>query len=1181
MPDLHPTTLLAALLLPLPTTAAGAATAPAVPGSAPADHGPDATPVALPASPTLHAVAAGISPAAATRRDTTEEEPDPAEDENGDGLPLDPARRLEYTATEGSWMSVDVSPDGETIVFDLLGDLYTMPVEGGRAERLTHGMGFDSQPRFSPDGQRIVFVSDRSGGENVWIISRDASDTVQVTEGKKNQFHSPEWTPDGEYVVVSGAQGFGPPPKLKLYHVEGGSGITLVEEPEELRMSGPAFGPEGRRIWYAARQGLWEYNADLPQYQLQVYDRETGKRYTRTSRYGSAFRPTVSPDGRWLVYGTRHDAETGLRIRNLDTGDERWLAYPVQHDDQESVATMDVYPGMSFTPDSEALITTWGGHLWRVPVAEGAEPERIPFEAEVSVGIGPELDFDYPIPASATFQARQVRDAVPSPDGSKLAFTVLDRLYVMEWPDGEPRRLTDAADVTEAQPTWSPDGRWIAYATWATGEEPGGHLHKVRADGSGEPVRLTREAAVWRQPAWSPSGDRIVAVRGAARAYRESSGPFAPNAADDLVWVAADPAGAGGGSARGSESHRIAPAEGREHPHFVEGRPDRVYLTGEDGVLVSLRWDGTDEKEHLKVTGYQAPLSEEPTTADQIRMAPEGGHAVAEVGWQLYDVTVPYVGGETPSVSVENPESAPVPVVKLTEVGGEFPRWGASGRTVHWSLGAHHFVYDLERAEAVRDSLERVKKEEEREEKEEGAYGEDAGAGEEGDEDAETEEAEEEVGYEPVEREIVRVPRDAPEGTLALTGARLVTMDGDEVVEDGTVLVQDHRIAAVGPTGEVDVPPGAETRDVSGKTIVPGFVDTHGHPWPAWGIHKQQVAKYLANLAYGVTTTRDPQTSTTDVLTYADRVEAGRMVGPRIYSTGPGVFSSTDIEDLDHARDVIRKYSEYFDTKTIKQYLAGNREQRQWVLMAAREQRLMPTTEGALDMKLDLTQIIDGYPGHEHSFPIYPLYSDMDRLVAFTGVTYTPTLLVAYGGPWAENWFYSRHNPHDSEKLRRFTPHQVLDAKTRRRSAGWFMEEEHVFRDHARELAEMVEAGGVAGIGGHGQLEGLGYHWELWAVASGGLSNHRALRAATLDGAAAIGLEEEIGSLEEGKLADLLILEGNPLEDLRNTNTLTHVMKNGRLYDADTLDEVWPRERTLEGLYWSGREPEARSGAGR
>ncbi|MEJ2503986.1 MAG: hypothetical protein P8177_11860, partial [Gemmatimonadota bacterium] len=230
-------------------------------------------------------------------------------------------------------------PDGSQIVFDYLGDLFLLPRAGGEARPLTSGMAFDAQPRFSPDGERIVFTSDRSGGQNVWIVSVDGSDTVQVSEGESNRTESPEWTPDGRYIVASvGGFRLGALPKLHLYHVDGGSGTALIEEPEREKTLGAAFGDDPRWIWYARRTGDWEYNADLPQYQLAVFDRETGEVYGRTSRYGSAFRPTLSPDGRWLVYGTRHDQETGLVLRDLESGEERWLAYPVQHDDQESRA---------------------------------------------------------------------------------------------------------------------------------------------------------------------------------------------------------------------------------------------------------------------------------------------------------------------------------------------------------------------------------------------------------------------------------------------------------------------------------------------------------------------------------------------------------------------------------------------------------------------------------------------------------------------------------------------------------------------------------------------------------------------------------------------------------------------------------------------------------------------------
>ena len=436
--------------------------------------------------------------------------------------------------------------------------------------------------------------------------------------------------------------------------------------------------------------------------------------------------------------------------------------------------------------------------------------------------------------------------------------------------------------------------------------------------------------------------------------------------------------------------------------------------------------------------------------------------------------------------------------------------------------------------------------------------------------------------YEPVE---IRVPvdaiRDIPNGYGVLRGGRVITMRGDEIVANADVVVQGNRILGIGRRGTVAFPDFARIIEVPGTTIVPGFVDTHAHMRPSFGVHKTQPWTYLANLAYGVTTTRDPQTGTTDVLTYGDLVETGDIVGPRIYSTGPGVFNAEQIEDLDHAQRVLRRYSEYYDTQTIKMYMSGNRQQRQWIVMAAKEQGLLPTTEGGLDMKYDLEMIIDGYPGLEHSFPIFPLYRDVVNLAAETRVAYTPTLLVSYGGPFGENWFFTRENPHDDPKLRRFIPHGELDRLTRRRGAGvdagpggWFRDEEYVFRQHAEGVKAIVEAGGVAGVGSHGQLQGLGYHWELWAMQSGGLSEHDALRVATALGAEAIGLDGDLGSIEPGKLADLVVLEADPLDDIRNTNRIRYVMKNGRLYDGDTLDEAWPRERPLGKPAWLGDEPD-------
>ena len=1045
------------------------------------------------------------------------------------GLPLDPERTLSLDTDEGTWISVDVSPSGQTVVFDLLGDLYTVPLSGGDATSLTQGMSYDNQPRYSPDGSEVLFISDQNGSENLWLVDVESGERRQLTNGSTYSYESPDWLPDGDYVVAarsfrSTARGDARNPKLWMWHVDGGTGLQIIKSPGSRRTTGPAPTPDGKHIWYAQRNRLWQYNAIFPQYQLAVYDRETGEDYERTSRYGSAFRPTISPDGRWLVYGTRHEHQTGLRLRELSTGEERWLAYPVTRDDQESKASSDVLPGMSFTPDSTELVLSYGGKLWRVPIAEGKRPIAVPFRVRTELELGPELAFKYPITDERLFTVRQIRDAVPSPDGDQLVFAALDRLYVTTLPDGTPERLT-AFDVVEAQPVWSPDGHWVAFVSWST---EGGHVWKTRADGSGDPVRLTATPGIYQSPAWSPDGGRIVLIQGAARAMHESAGPRPVGASRNIVWV----------SDEGGDWQMVAPTDGRSAPHFSSD-PERIYLYHAEDGLVSIRWDGTDEQAHVQVTGLREDGRAEPVRATVALISPDERRALALVDNSVYVLEVPVVGGETPTVSVAEPDSASVPVRKLTEIGGQFPVWSQDGQA-HWSIGNAHFIYDI--ADAVLQG----------------------------------------TAYTATEIRVnVDAERDIPDGFGVLRGGRVVTMRGDEVIENADLVVQGNRILAVGRRGTVQFPDFARIFDVSGTTVVPGFVDTHAHMRPSYGVHKTQPWTYLANLAYGVTTTRDPQTSTTDVLTYGDLVETGAIVGPRIYSTGPGVFSAEQIEDLDHARNVLSRYSDYYDTKTIKMYLSGNRQQRQWIVMAAKEQELLPTTEGGLDMRYNMEMLIDGYPGQEHSFPVYPIYRDVVSLVAETGSAYTPTLLVSYGGPFGENYFFTRENPHDDPKLRRFTPHEVIDGVTRRRGegvdpgpGGWFMDDEYVFQDHAVGVKAIVEAGGRVGVGSHGQLQGLGYHWELWAMHSGGLAEHDALRAATILGAEAIGLDEDLGTLEPGKLADILVLSGNPLDDIRNTNSVRYVMKNGRLYDGETLDEFWPREQVLEALGWQSDEPD-------
>src|SRR5687768_17533597 len=504
-------------------------------------------------------------------------------------LPLITTRSLRFTATEGTWISLDVSPDGRTILFELLGDLYTLPIAGGTATRITNGQAFDMQARYSPDGKSIVFVSDRNGSENLWVADANGANARALTTGERQDYQSPVWAPDGKTIVATkGGQ-------LWLYFKDGGSGVQMTGAPRPPtpgatpgppQQQGPAyfgaaFGREPRYLWVNVRgdvtRGITaavsgptddlhpDAHRSSPRqvgpFQVGQLDRESGRVLVRTHETESALRPVPSPDGRWLVYATRYDAREALKLMDLTTGDERWLVLDVARDDREGGGTRDrdLYPGSAFTPDSRALITSYGGKIWRVDVPSG-RATQIPFSAEVDQTLGPLVKFDYPINDSV-MTVGQIRGARPSPDGKRVVFAALDRLWIAPLPAGRgapgsattaPSAITGArrltrADLVEHAPVWSPDGRHIAYVTWS--DSAGGDIYRIRADGAAQPQRLTRASAFYDKIAYTKDGTRIMAVRG-SRLHRtrllEDFGNHSGASELEYVWLPA----AGGDATR-------------------------------------------------------------------------------------------------------------------------------------------------------------------------------------------------------------------------------------------------------------------------------------------------------------------------------------------------------------------------------------------------------------------------------------------------------------------------------------------------------------------------------------------------------------------------------------------------------------------------------------------------------
>lgn len=1030
-----------------------------------------------------------------------------------------PTRSVPINVDEGTWMNLDVSPDGQTIAFDLLGDIYTMSISGGTPKRIAEGLAFEVQPRFSPDGQYIAFTSDRGGGDNIWVMRRDGSGKRQVTNERFRLLNNPSWSADGEYIAArkhfttGRSLGTG---EIWLYHISGGNGVALVERPSpqhQKELGEPMFTPDGKALYFTrnATQGpIFEYAQDSngQVFVIDKYDMATGDTERVTGGPGGAVRPTPSPDGKYLAFVRRERAKSKLYIKDLISGEERKIYDALDQDMQETWAVHGVYPNMDWTPDSQTLIFWAGGKIWRI-APDGSAAQQIPFaikdSREVIDPVRPKKRI-----GNANFTTKMPRFASVSPDGNRFVFESLGKLYIQDMVGGQPRRLSnDNSAMRELFPSWSPDGSQLAFVAWS--DQQLGAIHLVPAQG-GDARKLTGNPGHYRRPGFSPDGQHLV--------YEAGQGGFLTSdkwSGEPGIYML---------SLADGKSRRITASGG--NPHFApDGQRIFVERGGANGLeLVSVDLNGADARTHAKgelVGGYQ--------------VSPDGKTLAFRENYSAF--VMPFMAGGVDLGA--GAKASQLPVTRVSDEGAQYLGWSGNASsqnsTLHWSLGPALYSAKMTDALPSADNPE--------------------------------------VRFTPPEKGVslaMSAQADIPQGMIAFTNARIITMadDAGGVIENGTILIHNNRIKAVG--ANVTAPDGIAVVDLGGKTIMPGLIDAHAHgPQGRDDLVPQQNWSAISHLALGVTTIHDPSNSSSQIFAAGEYQRAGSYLAPRIFSTGEIVYGAkapgfyAEINSLEDARDHVRRLKAQ-GAHSIKNYNQPRRDQRQQVIKAAREENIATVAEGGALFNQDITLIADGNTTLEHNIPQAKLYEDVLSFYAATNVGYTPTLVVTFGGLAADPYWRGKTNVWEHPLLSKHAPPRQLAASSVRREIA--PEEDYSDTASAREAARLAERGVLVSIGAHGQQQGLAAHWEIWSFAKGGMTPVKALKTATISAARSLGFDQDIGSLEAGKLADLVIVDGNPMVDIHDTDNITHVMLNGRLYNAETMNEEVTGNFTRQPYFW-------------
>jgi imidazolonepropionase-like amidohydrolase len=1008
-----------------------------------------------------------------------------------------PTKSFEYEATEGTWISVDVSPDGEQLVFDLLGHLYLMPVAGGRARALTEGRSWNMLPRFSPDGGRIAFTSDRSGSNDLWVLELESGELENVSQMDLPVFQG-TWSLDGRALYGTALSMKVRFPAYRFnFH---GEKQELIPAGGRAPVSSLHEHPTEEAIYFVHN------DAQLPGSgpRIKRFDRRTGEVEVYVERPGGAAAAVLSPDGRHMAYVHRDDKETVLVVHEFGSEEERVLLRGLDLGRLESTSFYGCYSNLSWHPGGQEVFLSFGGGIHAVDIATGTARE-IPFEAQVARPMTETQRFQVEVPRE-TAHTRSHRWSQPAGDNGIL-FEALGDLWLDE--GGRRTNLTESA-AHETNPVYDPGTNRVFYAAW-TDDELGSVWTLDLGDGARK--QLTEVASQYGSIAVAPDGTEIAFLRGAADIRK---GTRLERQTDfELVLLSLD------GEEREVTDITWTGNRYAKRPPTIRFSPDaqELYFTEYvDDALTLKRIHRSGMEEQALITFPNATRAVISPDFQWIAFREYHRTFVTPYEFVGKPLTVSAADGKgfTQRVDVNH--------------DGDFTEWSPAGNVLYWTRGTEHCAKTLGVILADGDKLSTT-----------------------------------DLSFE--------YAIDRPNSTIALTNVDVLTMNAAKVVlEDVTVLIQRDTITAIGK--DLVVPSDANVLDLSGRTIMPGMFDAHGHygsPVSTLNVIEQRLYGLHANLAYGVTTMFDVYGTTQKDFWVSDMLQAGKIDGPRIYSVGDTVFVTKyrtkmhrPIHSLDDAHE-IAAFNKDHGATALKDYSNHTRAARQQLAQACREMQLNLVTESFSNPQMNLTQIADGFTGIEHTLGLTPLYDDVLSFFAASEVGMTPTLIVVYNGPAGERYFHMRERLWEDEKLLNFFRRDEL---LRYRRPTHYFEDDFYHMTMAAELTKLYRRGVLLQMGAHGQMMGLGAHWEMEMFVHGGFTPYEAIEIATINGFKHHGLDHALGSLEPGKLADLVVLRENPLEDIRNSRSIEYVMKNGQLYDGNDAARVHPTTGAAKPMYF-------------